>query len=203
MKHNPYKQVMACILMLVATTALAQQNANDEIFVPTYSLGDQTLSINLGLFIPLFFAGGPDGTANTNLTLGAAGSIAWGSYITNELKLGAEVGGSFSFTPNRRVLFLVPITANASYIFQAYPFDLPVSLGVGMSFARIDDLLKIDPFVRPGVGFYWNYSSQWAFGGDLRYWFTPQIYTDRSPAGSEETRIGNFLELTLSALYRF
>jgi hypothetical protein len=202
MKHNILKRLMAGILILIAVTAMAQ-NADDEVFVPTYSLGDQTLSINLGLFIPLFFAGGPDGVARSNLTLGAAGSIAWSSYITNEFKLGAEVGGSFALTPNRRALCLVPITANASYIFQAFPFEFPVSLGLGISFARIEDLLKLDPIVRPGVGAYWNYSSQWAFGANLRYWLIPQIYTDRSPTGSGETRIGNFLELTLSALYRF
>lgn len=202
MKHNRHKSLIACLLMLAAATTMAQ-NVDDEVFVPTYALGDQTLSINLGLFIPLFYTGGPDGTAGANLTLGAAGSIAWNSHITHEFKLGAEVGGSFALTPNRRALFLVPITANASYVFQAFPFEFPVSLGLGMSFARIEDLVKIDPFVRPGVGFYWNYSSQWAFGGNLRYWLIPQIYTDRSPAGSDESRIGNFLELTLSALYRF
>lgn len=188
---------------LTAQDAEAPETDDEEIFVPTYSLGDQTLAINLGLFAPLFFAGGPDGIASTNLTLGGVGSLAWGSYITNEFKLGVEVGGSFSFTPNRRALFIVPIVANASYIFGAYPFEFPVSMGLGMSFSRVDDLLKVDPFVKGGGGFYWNYSGQWAFGANAQYWFIPQIYTDRSPAGASETRLGNFLEITFSALYHF
>jgi hypothetical protein len=190
-------------MTLGAQEAPDEDNGDGEIFVPTYTLGDQTLGINLGLFVPLFFLGGPDGIAATNLTLGGAGSLAWGSYITNEFKLGVEVGGSFSLTPNRRTLFLVPIVANASYIFSAYPFEFPVNVGLGMSFARLDDLLKIDPFVKAGGSFFWNYSSQWAFGANLAYWFVPQIYTDRSPAGADATRLGNFLEFTLSALYHF
>ncbi len=195
------------MLILLAATAFAQAPEDEEIFVPTYSLGDQTLAINLGLFAPLFITGGAegisDGITRPNLTLGGVGSIAWGSHLTNEIKLGVEVGGSFSFTPNRRPLFLVPITFESSYLLQAYPLEFPVTLGLGMSFARLGEDLKLDPFIRPGGGIYWNYSSQWAFGAKLRYWIIPQIYSARSEAGRDESRIGNFLELSLSALYRF
>lgn len=193
------------LLVACASAAVAQNGPADdeEIFVPTYSLGDQTLSINLGLFGPLFFAGGPDGAVPANLSLGGAGSLAWASYLSNEVTLGVEVGGSFSFTPNARALFIVPINATASYVLSAYPFEFPLSAGVGLSFSRLDELLKVDPFVKGGASFYWNYSSQWAFGANLRYWLIPQLYTDNSPAGADATRLGNFLEFTLSALYRF
>jgi hypothetical protein len=203
--------LLALLLMmsLVAAPAALAQNGpetepeEEELFVPSYSLGDQTLAINLGLFVPLFYALGPDGVAPANLSLGGAGSLEWGTYLSNETKLGLEVGGSFSFTPNARALFLVPIVANATYIFQAYPFEFPATVGLGMSFARLDDLLKIDPFVKAGGSFYWNYSAQWAFGVNLNYWFIPQVYAAGSEAGADESRLGNFLELTLSALYHF
>ena len=203
MRHNFLRRAAAVLFVLLAATVSAQIAESDDVFIPEYALGDQTLSINLGLFVPLFYSGGPDGVTSTNLTLGGAGSIAWASHITNEFRLGAELGGSFALTPNRRTLFIVPITANATYTFQAYPFEFPVSLGLGMSVARLEDLLKLDPFIRPGVGFYWNHSSQWAFGANLRYWLIPQIYSDRGEAGAGESRLGSFLEFTLSALYRF
>ncbi|NBB91232.1 MAG: hypothetical protein GVY23_08515, partial [Spirochaetes bacterium] len=66
------------LLLYPVTTAVAQEEPEsppeedapaEEEFVPTYTLGDQTLAINMGLFIPLFFAGGPDGIANANLSL--------------------------------------------------------------------------------------------------------------------------------------
>ena len=70
-------------------------------------------------------------------------------------------------------------------------------------FSRLQDNQKIDAFLKAGSAFYWNYSSQWAFGANLFYWFVPQIYGASSPATSDATRFGNFLEFTLSALYHF
>ena len=146
------KTVLLLILIAFLAVPALSQSADDpeELFVPVYSLGDQTLRINLGMFAPLFYFGGPDGPAPSNLTLGGAGSLAWESYITGNFTVGVEVGGSFSFTPNTRALFMVPIAARASYIFSFYPFDVPVSVAAGMNFSRLGDLQKIDPFVKAG-----------------------------------------------------
>jgi hypothetical protein len=195
--------VIVVVILVTATGTLWSQDEDDEVFVPTYSLGDQTLSINLGLFIPLFFALGPDGVAPSNLTLGGVGSLAWSSYLNNDFTVGLEVGGSFALTPNRRTLFMLPIIARGSYILSAYPFEFPLTIGLGMNFSRLDDMLKLDPFAKLGASFLWNHSSQWAFGLNLSYWLVPQLYAASSPAGSDASRLGNFLELTLSALYHF
>ena len=191
-------------LVLLAAPILAQNDEEEEeLFVPVYSLGDQTLRINLGLFAPLFIFGGPNGPVAGKLIPGGAGSLAWESYLTNELTVGAEIGGSFSFSENFRTLFMVPIAARASYIFRFYPFEMPVTLALGMNISALDDYRKVDPFAKAGTTFYWNYSSQWAFGANLFYWFLPQFYSANSPAGADATRYGNFLEFTLSALYHF
>jgi hypothetical protein len=199
------KPTLLTILLLVVfvATGMAQETEEDELFVPTNSLGDQTLGINLGLFVPLFFSGSPDGYEAANLSLGGVGSLRWESYLNNEWKVGAELGGSFSFTPNGRALFLVPISARGSYIFNAYPWEFPVTVGAGINFASLDELVKVDPFVKAGGGAYWNFSTQWAFGLDAFWWIIPQVYFSGSPAGASETRVGNFLEITLSALYHF
>ena len=193
--------VIAGVLVIAAFAQAG--DGDDEIFVPTYTLGDQTLRINLGMFAPLFFFGGPAGLERANLTLGGAGSLVWESYLSGDITVGVEVGGSFSFTPNFRTLFMLPIAARGSYIFNFYPFEVPVTLAAGMNFSRLADIQKIDPFVKGGGSFLWNYSSQWAFGANLFYWFVPQLYSATSPAGADATRYGNFLEFTLSALYHF
>ena len=196
------KKRVLLLLLAIATfsiPAIAQTESDDEIFVPVYSLGDQTLRINLGLFVPLFFFG--DGFDPARLTLGGAGSLAWESYLSNEVTVGVEVGGSFSFTENRRTLFMLPVAARGSYILSFYPIEVPLTLAAGFNFSRVADAQKVDPFVKAGTSFLWNYSSQWAFGANLFYWFVPQIYTASSPAGADATRYGNFLEFTLSALY--
>jgi hypothetical protein len=201
------RRVVIIVLLVVAAAAFAQEAEDGEIFVPTHTLGDQTLSINVGMFIPFFIAGGDQTTWGANLSLGAMGSLAWASYLTNELKVGIEAGGSFAFTPNRHSLFILPVVANASYVFQRYPFEFPVTLGLGMSVSQIElsgeRYRKWDPFVKATGSFYWNYSTQFAFGANLDYWFIPQIYSAGSAAGAAESRLGTFLGVTLSALYHF
>ena len=176
--------------------------ADDEQFIPTYGLGDQILSINLGMFIPLFYAGGPDGVQDANLSLGGTGNLMWGSFLNNNLAIGGEFGGMFAFTPNRRTLFMIPLAARATYFLRSYPFELTLSLAAGINFSRLGDNFKTDPIVIPGAGLYWNYNAEWAFGFDIRYWWVPQFYRGPEPP-QEDSRFGNFMAITLAALDHF
>lgn len=211
MKH-PSKAAMTLIAALLVAAALpAQQSAPEtgpeqepvDEFVPAYSLGDQGLSINFGLFVPLFNALSPQGATSTNLSLGAAGELRWESYLSNNMTIGAEVAGAFALSPNRHALFMVPITARWSYIPRRFPYEFPLSVGAGVNFSRYLEKTKVDPIVKFGGGLFWNYSSQWAFGLNSIYWVLPQVYSTGSAAGTAASRIGNYLEFSLSALYHF
>jgi len=205
----PRWTVLLAAAALVAAPVVAQQQEEpatpaqpgDE-FVPTYGLGDQLLSLNLGMLFPLFYTGGSDGLQDANLTLGGTGHLMWSSFLSNNLAVGGEFGGMFAFTPNRNTLFMIPLAARVSYFLRSYPFEFPLTLSAGMNFSRFRDNFKVDPIVIPGAGFYWNYNTEWAFGLDLRYWWVPQIYSGPEPP-SEDTRFGNFLASTFSVLYRF
>lgn len=195
---------LASVLVLLPGLNLAAQDDEEQI-VPSYTLGDQMFSINLGLFLPLFYFNpappSPDqAVAATNLTIGGTGALRWATFLTNELSVGAEVSGMFSFTPNGRVLFMLPVTAQVSYFFRSFPFEVPLYLGIGANFEQLDDQFHVSPILKPGGSFYWNFDPNWAFGFNLVYWWVPQIY---SGARAADTRIGNFLEFTLSALYHF
>jgi hypothetical protein len=195
---------LVSLFLLAGPLQLAgAQEAEEEDFEPTYALGDQILTINLGVFAPLFFASRDTGIQPTNLTAGGLGSIAWASYLNNEMTVGAEVGGSFAFTPNTRTLFLLNILGTYSYTFRSYPFEFPLHFGIGTSIARLADSTKLDLILKPGASFYWAYSAQWSFGLNLKYWWIPQIYLGRGDVPASDTRYGNFLEVSLSALYHF
>jgi hypothetical protein len=197
-----YFLALAAIAVLGIIPAVAQDSGDEEeIFVPVYGLGDSTMRINLGLFLPLGFMGGGESWDWANLTPGGVGSIAVDAYLSDNVTIGGELGGSFSFTPNRRTLWMVPIAFRASYILRWYPFEVPLTAGVGMNISKVDDNPHVDFFLKAGGTFQWNYSSEWAFGLNLFYWMVPQIYFPWSEAGTDATRIGNFLEITLSALY--
>ncbi len=166
-----------------------------------YSLGDQTMSINAGLFVPLFLL--PSGvvllTGNPpQLTLGAVGSLSWAAYVTPQIRVGADVAGNFTLSPNSNVLLMLPFVVKGSYIFSFYPFEVPVTMGIGANIVKYTTLSTIDLLLRPGVAFYWIYNSSWSFGANLNYWFDMQFNTTAS-----NTRYGNFLEFSLSALYHF
>jgi hypothetical protein len=171
--------------------------------VSQYNLGDQTLSINAGLYVPLFLLPSWTPLLNDNgtshLSLGVAGSLCWAAYVTPDIRLGGEVGGSFCVSPNDNSLLMLPVMAKASYVFTLYPIEIPVSFAVGMNLVKYTDLYNIDLLLRPGVSAYWIYNSTWSFGLNLNYWFDMQFDT----ADATNNRVGNFLEISLSALYHY
>ncbi|MFP4330467.1 MAG: TP0733 family outer membrane beta-barrel protein [Alkalispirochaetaceae bacterium] len=171
-------------------------------FVPTYALGDQLLAINLGMFIPLFFYGGPSGLEDTQLTLGGTGSIHWSSFLNNNMAVGIEGGGMFALTPNRRTLFMLPLMARYTYFLRAFPWEFPIHIAGGVNFSRLEENFKVDPIVKPGFSVLWNYNAEWAFGANFSYWWVPQIYRGPDPP-SDQSRYGNFMDVTLSAVYHF
>jgi hypothetical protein len=163
---------------------------------PTRTLGDQVLQISVGPFVPLFFQS-LDGVAPTGLTLGGAGSLQWNAYVNRQLRIGVEVAGIFAFSQRKNTLFMVPITAKGAYVLSAYPFEFPIYLGVGMNIVKYIDDLHVDPIIKPGFGVFWQFDVTWSFGLNVQYWWAPLI------SSREDTRFGNFLEISLSALYGF
>lgn len=197
-------RVLFCVCLLVAVSSLSPVGAADNQKTPTsqYSLGDQTFSINAGLFVPLFLL--PTGTVflasnPPHLSLGGAGYLSWAVYVTPEVRLGLDfVGGTFSFSPNGNALLMLPFLAKVSYSFTTYPFEIPISLGVGMNVVKYTDLTTIDLLVKPGASLFWIYNSSWSFGVNLGYWFDMQFAPD--PA---QSRIGSFLDISLGAFYHY
>ena len=153
------------------------------------------------MFVPLFLlpsgvvllAGNP-----SQLSLGAVGSLSWAAYVAPAIRLGVDVAGNFTLSPNANVLLMLPFVAKAAYVFSFYPFEVPVSLGIGMNIVKYTSLSSIDLLLRPGASFYWIYNSSWSFGMNALYWFDMQFNTAPS-----STRYGSFLEFSLSALYHF
>lgn len=190
------------ISILITAGVSAQEESDDA--VALYGLGDQTFAIHAGIVTPLFFF---DLQGNTtrgldNLKIGGAGSLEWGSFLTNELSLGVEVGGYFSFTRLGRGLVIVPIAGKLTYFLRAYPFEFPLHIGLGGAFTKLEDDLYFGLIVKPGASAYWNYNTQWSFGLKAEYWMLPELYFGESPPQDHST-IANFLETTLSIFYHF
>ena len=125
--------VCAIVVLFACTPLFAADSGNTP---SQYTLGDQTMSINAGLFIPLFLL--PTGTvllagSPPHLSLGGVGSLSWAAYVAPQIRIGAEIGGSFTFSPNMNALLMLPILVKGTYVFSLYPFEIPVTLATGMN----------------------------------------------------------------------
>jgi hypothetical protein len=164
-----------------------------------YSLGDQTLSINAGAFIPLFLLGGSPQVGSLNLSLGGVGTIDWAAYLSAHWRIGASLGGAFTFDPNYTALLMVPIIAKISYLIDFYPWEIPLTFGAGMNIVKYSADSTIDLLFKPGTGIFWTYNSSWSFGLNLNWWWDMQF----NNASSTGFAAGNFLEVSLSAFYHY
>ncbi len=199
------KILLLTVLTLASVFSVtAQQIESKEEYVSPYSRGSQTFTINGGLFVPLFFyfpnLADSIVSASGQLTLGGTGSIEWASFVSDRLSLGIELAGTFSFTPNDDTHVLIPLTGKVSYIFPAGSFEIPVFFGMGVTVNKIPNQVYFGTIFKPGAAVYWNRNLKWGFGISAQYWLVPEIYFGDN---SDNTALGNFLDISLSARYHF
>lgn len=197
------KKLTASLALLLAFFATSSAYAQDET-IDVYGIGDQTFSISAGTILPLFISG-VDGTTVggfSKLSLGAAGSLRWTTFLNNEMALGVDLGGMFALTKLDRALIMLPLSGIFTYAVRFYPFEVLLQGSLGVNFLKLEDDLYIGPIVKPGASFYWNYSGEWSFGIQAEYWFVPEVYFGNS-VPSVHSAFGNFLGITLRTLYHF
>jgi hypothetical protein len=168
----------------------------------THILGDQAFIFSLGAAFPMFFLRTSDGVVEpTNLYLGPKVSIEYMNYLSQSFAVGVEVIGGFMFSPNFNIYFTLPITAKISYIIYIDTFQLFLNMGLGIDLEKFLGYNHIDFFIRPQAAFYLNIDPSIDLGLSVGYWFVPQFNTADQPAS--QTRLGNFLDVSLSLIYHF
>ncbi len=200
---NLKKIIFVCLIFSILVINIYAQDEEPEAYDFMYDLGDQIFTVRAGLFFPLFFMSTDFDVFSTNLSIGGVGALEWSTFINNRITLGGELSGMFSFSPNERVLYMIPLTFKVAYYFRKYPFEFPIYCGAGVNFSTIGDSFHADFILKPGASVLWNFNSEWAFGFNAVYWWIPQIYSGSGKVPADHTRFGNFLETTLSAMFRF
>jgi hypothetical protein len=164
-----------------------------------YTLGQQTMGLSAGLFIPLFFQSFEGAYAGTNLSLGGAGSLQWGIHLDNHWLVGLELAGMFATSIQENTLYMLPITVKGAYILQLYPFEFPIFVGTGIDIIKYQEQAQLNWIIKPGFSSIWKYNLSWGFGLNVVYWWVLQTWSPDPALG----RMGNFLEVTLTAQYTF
>lgn len=191
--------LLAIIVLLCPVLGFAQEEQQTAP-MGVYSMGQQSFALSLGMFIPLFFMDfGGAILDTTNLSLGGFGSLQWGVHLDNHWLIGAEVGGSFSKSVQENFMYNLAITAKASYIIHAFPFEFPIFIGAGMDIVKYGAQSHLDFILKPGFASMWKYNVNWGFGLNVVYWWVPQPW----PEDPSMALMGNFLEVSATAQYNF
>lgn len=209
------KQILSlCVLFLLANTAIFAQDAelttteSEDTLKPQVQIksgsaptgikrGDQNLSLNLTMRWPLAsFNPSTFLFSGTHTWPGAEFSLDYGYYIANNVSIGGSIGGSFNLTIAEPVLFTIPALFKVTYAFSDGVWQVPLSLGFGGVWEKLDTLSYFQMAIKPEAGLFYRTNASWSFGGTLGLLLIPELYTNAS-----ENRVGNILDVKLSAMY--
>jgi hypothetical protein len=164
--------------------------------------GDSELAINLGVGFPLFILDPNTGISvsplfSGNMNVGADFFINYDYFVADSFAIGGSLGGFLAGVADGRVLAMVPVMFRMTYMFQAIPWEFPLTLSLGGVFSTASTDSKFDPIISPSLGVYYRYNASWSFGGQLSFWLVPQWYSDPNTAWN---RLFGSLEITIGAM---
>ena len=193
------KYIIFFLLILIMYQSLCYGKEEYLIALPGHELGDKTFSIEAGLFIPLFFQSFEGDYSDTNLTLGGNLALQFSAYINSFLRLGLELGGALSFDPNTKILLMMTMAFQTTYVISVSRFEFPVFLGAGVNFTKYDETLD-DTLIllKPGFGAFWRWDANLSFGFNVSWWWNLEF-----PVGEHPGMMGNFIHISPVLFYHF
>lgn len=197
-------------MQALAPVNLFPQQKEIEVVIPRYGFGDNSLSVRLGLGIPLFLLSdqlisSSDGSMSRvmppNLTLMGNAALNWNTYIDDSLTVGLEVGGGIAVDITDNLLYVVPIIVRGSYVINTAQMEIPIMLGLGTMLMRLVDKTSVLFTLQPGASFLWRVTNDWSFGVTGEYWFTwePRWGSENS----DPHMFGNFFSTSATVVYHF
>jgi hypothetical protein len=198
-----HKLILTVCLIILPFSIFAKNDERERrvLSLPDHELGDQFLSVNAGILLPLFFHEFHGPNSDTNLSVGGMTAFQWNSYLTSFFRLGLEISPSFNISPNKKPLLMLPITVKSTFVLNAGRFEFPIFLGVGINVLRYRDWKHVDFILKPGAGVVFRINANWGVGINAVYWMSFQPATKYQP--SNQSRMGNFFEFSPCLTYHF
>ncbi len=162
--------------------------------------GDKYMKLGVSLGVPLFNTSVKKFAIKPNIYPGGAINIAFGYYVLNGFSLGASLSFQFYPTLAKNLYFAVPISFDMLYTFAKGKWRFPLGMGIGGAFQSYNGngAKYFGMYFRPELGFYYQYSPSWSFGGDVSWQVFPQWYKPKT-----YNRIGNILNISFAVRYHF
>lgn len=170
--------------------------AEDALSANPFLRGDQTISLSIGLHIPLFIL--PDTSDERKLDLGGSFSFGYQYFVARGLALGGTIAGAFNSTIGDRSLFVAPLSFRTAYWWSFMPFEFDVAAEVGGYISRLSGNGMLGPFAKVGGGAYWRGASSWSVGLQSYLWIVPEIHVGDY---ADLTQTAGFVEVAVTAVY--
>lgn len=179
---------------------------------PYYDNGSQRFTITAGPTLPLTLTGfGEDKTyvgsgvgseGHTGLDpVGGFGSIAYQVFVNSYIALGGEIGYGFNFVVNDALLTNVPMQFKMTFLPVQGTFEIPLSLGLGISYMSYSYGGAYLPFFLSfETGFDWYFTEHWGVGLKSGIWVIPELYFQKNRA--DQNSLMTMIPITLSFTYR-
>lgn len=160
--------------------------------------GDQFINIMGGPLFPLFTITPSGINSDTRMNIGGTFDIGYSTFMTKNFALGGMINFSFNSTIGQNIFFFLPVYLKGTYEIAFDRIHIPVSLSAGAAFQTYNSFNYFSPAVKPEIGVFYQYNSDWSFGVNAGWTLLPQWYSDDS-----NNRVGNFLTVSAGFRYHF
>ena len=163
----------------------------------SFERGDGILSLSIGTTVPLGWYN-PDTSSfeKANSTLGFAFALSYEGFLNQDWAIAGDLAGGFMGSINDRRLFVAPLSVRAVRVFPLGAFTIAPTAGLGLAISALGEYKHIDPLFKAGSSVLWRASNDMSYAFNLYGNVIPQIFAD-----SSLTRVGFFMEATLSVAY--
>lgn len=173
-----------------------------------YDAGSQRFTISAGTVFPFTITdfqsnttkfGIGNGDSTTHLKMGGYGSILYQVFINEYVAVGGEIGYQFNYD-NEAIISDVPIIAKATILPIQGAIDIPISLGMGISFLSRENSTMLTPYISTEIGLDLYLNDNWGLGLKTGLWLVPELYflSGRNSMNS----LATFIPVTLTVTYR-
>ena len=150
---------------------------------------DNLIRLNLSLSFPV---------RPKTLNIGGEVSIGFSHMITDFISLGGEACFSYNSTIGKNVLYFIPLLFSAGFHPTFGNLELSVMLFLGGAFENYLDRSYFGLAIKPEVGVYYKFFSDWLIGLSAGLFVLPEWHSD-----SSKDYISLIPEVRLGAKYTF
>jgi hypothetical protein len=174
-------------------------------FIPDkYTMGDQTITISLGMAFPAVFAhDGKPITHNITPPIGINLSLAYTYFLGPNLFIGGEIGFLTLFTLSKNALFFIPFGIRGGWQFTLGRFEFPLFATIGVVPQRYLDFGYFGMYLKGTTQAYFRYNPNWSFGLSADWGWYPQWPLKDGKRAPEYDIDAHIIGVTLSARYHF